>query len=122
MKVVALRQFLLQTIPVSLATARKVIKNSKINVRVLEDATSRDLQAAAFAKQAAFNPHLMRRLSLNSEDYMLRYRSMEPALLIPGTDVPFTVNGYKEELGLPYQRLSMTLHYGKPYSIYSFCK
>lgn len=104
---------LLQTIPVSLAADSKIIKNSKINLKVLENATSRDLQDAAFTKQMTFNPHLMRRLSLNSCDYMLCYPSMEPALLIPGTSVPFSVNGYKEEVGLPYQRLSMILHYGK---------
>lgn len=74
---------------------------------VLEDDTPDEVRHKCFAKQKAFNHHIM--LSDDIIDYQLLYTSFEPVENIPGTDTPMTVLAYKNAVGLPYSRITFIL-------------
>lgn len=86
----------------------KVQPSSRLQIEVDTDAASASILNAAFTKQSTFNPHLM--VSKDKCDYELLLPSLQPTNYVPGTTAAFTLQKYKEAVGLPYSSLKFILN------------
>lgn len=89
-----------------------MVPNSRLMVQCREEDDAKAVLVACYTKMMDYNPHLMRVLSDSVLDYRLIYRSGVEVTLIPGTCLPFSLKGYKDGIGLPYQSLYFGLRYG----------
>ena len=79
-----------------------VLKNVKVSVN--DDPYA--VKKAAFDKLSRYNPDFPCRKIRYCK---LAYRSGERVRYLPGTNLPFTVKSYKEDLGVSYNRLTLYL-------------
>ena len=81
-------------------------KGSRLPIKVNVEWGPYPLKQAVFEKFKRYNNNL----ALNSiEDFKLVYKNGDVIRHIPGTDIPFTLKGYKEDLGVGYNSLVVYL-------------
>ena len=81
-------------------------KGSRLPVKVKTDWGPYDLHKAVFEKFQRYNKYCEQK---SKSDFKLIYKSGEVIKTIPGTDVPFTIKGYKEDLGVGYSSVIVYL-------------
>ena len=81
-------------------------RGSRLPVNVNVSWGASEVRKAVYDKMCRYNKHIG---DWSELDYNLVYKSGEKILFIPGTKIPFTVEKYKEDLGLPYQNINVYL-------------
>lgn len=66
---------------------------------------TKELIAKAVEKHSRFN----RSISDSADEYYMVYPDMTRIVKIPGSEEDFTLHRYKEELGKPYERITLYL-------------
>ena len=84
----------------------KVARGTILPVKVGVNDDSYAVKKAAFDKLSRYNPDFP---CHQITDCKLAYRSGERVRYLPGTNLPFTVKSYKEDLGVSYNRLTLYL-------------
>lgn len=77
----------------------KPVRGKSLPVEIQPHWSSEQVLAAAVKKQKAFN------VDLEDCAHVLLYPDAREVNNIPGTDIPFTVQKYKEAIGKSYQRI-----------------
>ena len=80
------------------------VQGSRIPLQAEVTWTYIQLKRKAFEKMKRYNPALQ---DSNEEDVKLAYRSGEIAHFIPGTKIPFTLQAYKQDLGVKYNNINL---------------
>lgn len=80
----------------------KLVRGSQHSLSVSPATNAYELRRKAVEKLSRFN----RSLSNFPEHYCLLYPDLTLVCMIPGTEKPFTLKEYKDELGKPYERLT----------------
>ena len=88
-------------------------RGSRLPVKVDVSWDHVHVKKAIFEKFSRYNETVK---DLKLEDVKLVYKNGEPVRYIPGTKIPFTVKGYKEDLGVRYNSLVLYL---LPYRCFS---
>lgn len=65
-----------------------------------------ELKNAIYEKISRYHKHVA---DFEKSDYKLVYKSGDTIRCIPGTQTPFTIEGYKKDLGVGYQNLNFYL-------------
>ena len=81
-------------------------RGKSLPVKVQTDWGPYDLKTAACEKHCRYNPSLKGK---SKTDFRLTYKSGETVKYIPGTETPFTIKLYKEDLGVGYSRITLYL-------------
>lgn len=84
----------------------KQVTGSRTPVEVSETADYSDTKFVAFEKLHRYVPELA---EFNLEEIDLVYKSGNIAFYIPGTQIPFTLKSYKEDLGCKYSQILLYL-------------
>lgn len=75
---------------------------------------------ADFLHKAAVNKMKNFNRNLKGENYVMVFPDGTKIINIPGTETPFTLKGYKEALGKPFQRI--TLYICTSEDFHTYCK
>lgn len=81
----------------------KVVRGSQHSLSVVPATNAYELKRKAVEKLSRFNSSL----SNYPEHYCMLYPDLTLVCMIPGTEKPFTLKEYKDELGKPYERLTL---------------
>ena len=81
----------------------KLVRGSQHSLSLSPAINAYELRRKAVEKLSRFN----RSLSNSPEHYCLLYPDITLVCMIPGTEKPFTLKEYKEDLGKPYERLTL---------------
>ena len=81
-------------------------KGSRLPVKVQTSWGPYDLHTAVFEKFNRYNRYCSEKLK---EDFKLIYKNGETIKYIPGTNIPFTVKAYKDDLGVGYSAVVVYL-------------
>ena len=81
----------------------KLVRGSQHSLSLSPAINAYELRRKAVEKLSRFN----RLLSNYPEHYCLLYPDLTLVCMIPGTEKPFTLKEYKEDLGKPYERLTL---------------
>lgn len=81
----------------------KLVRGSQHSLSISPAINAYELRRKAVEKLSRFN----RSLSNYPEHYCLLYPDLTLVCMIPGTETPFTLKQYKEDLGKPYERLTL---------------
>ncbi|CAG5974199.1 unnamed protein product, partial [Menidia menidia] len=79
----------------------KTVRGKLLPIEIHPEWASEQVLAAAVKKQKDFN------IDLRDCAHVLLYPDAREVKNIPGTDIPFTVQKYKEAIGKPYQRITL---------------
>ena len=82
---------------------KTVMRGEQLPIKLISSATVRDILEAGKKKHAAYNK------IFRAGEYCLVYKDGSDVDVIPGTDEPFTLRHYKEELGFGYARINSFL-------------
>lgn len=84
----------------------QTLRGKSLPLRIKKGASGYDILEAAIKKRKDYD-----RSFRADRDYKLAYTDGSEVINIPGTDEPFTLVKYKEELGKSYARISLFLLY-----------
>lgn len=76
-------------------------RGKTISIHTERGNTATNLLHQAVKKMRSFDQHM------KDEPFVLLYPDGTEVFFIPGTQTPFTVEGYKIEIGRPYQRINL---------------
>jgi hypothetical protein len=103
-----------QTQEVKINVGVMILKDGRLSIKrgatlplnVLPSITRKELLAKAFDKHSRFNTNLVHGAC---SEYRLLYPTMNQVINLPGTEEPFCLQRYKDEIDKPYSRITFFL-------------